>query len=884
MNKKLQNGLTITALMAMAMGVGIPVSTVLAASATTTAPVSTYGISYEGHVQNIGWQKPAVTTTGDQTDINSVKEAGTDGQWLRVEALKISGTNLPAGASITYKAHVQNKGWMPAVSTTGNVAVEDAPEAGTDGLGLRVEAFKITLQGLPGYAVEYQTHVQNKGWMPAVQTVNGTDIENATEAGTDGLGLRMEAVRIELVKTATEKAAEITAIDAVNTAVTTETAETVAAARAAVSNVLDTVENTTLTTTIDGIKVPLAVTSVSAINATQVNITFTNAVDPTSLFTDGKSGSFKSGKVLLTSIESAPVTSGALTGVLSADGKTLTVTAANPLSKRYDITVNNLLGMDGTSLNAYDNVVTFAADTTAPTIVSTTKISASTFKVTFSEPVQNLGTVSYKLADGSVTTDVNAIPSADKTEATFTVGSTVLAGKVVTATFIGVQDQAGNLLTPNPATASFAKGDKDGVAPTVSSITQTGAMTFAVKFSEEILSAPTVSIGGTAINSTKIVQDATDPTIYNVTAPAALNGVTDVAIGTVTDLSGEVASASSKVVTFVEDATAPTVVSSVVSVDATTGKEYLEFTFDKDVNLNNSHVGITSGSYTKNYVTTTLGNITAQTVDYKTVTNKKVLRVALGTLLGTANDASAANYKLNLAFTGITSDAYVAAGTTIATFTRGIDGVAANVTVLPAPADIEQGTDNNKVNVTFTGAVDGASATDVANYKVDGAVIQSVTLEPLSGTTQVAVLNLVAGSNTFTGVRNINVENVKALGSSVAMVPYSTHSVFIKENVAPTVTSAKLTATNQITLTFSEAITDGVNADFEVLVGGKSYSTSEKLSVNVAGTTTGTITLTTAADAAALTSGISIKALTTLDEADGAGNVLSVPANITVVQ
>jgi len=223
LNKKLQNGLTITASMAMAMGVGLPVSTVLAAPATTAttataAPASTYGITYEGHVQNIGWQKPARTTIGDQTDISLVQEAGTDGQWLRVEALKLSGTNLPAGASITYQAHVQNKGWMDAVTTIGNTAIESAKEAGTDGLGLRVEAFKITLQGLPGYAVKYQTHVQNKGWMDAVETENGTAITSASEAGTDGLGLRMEALRIELVKTETEKTAEIAEIDALTLA------------------------------------------------------------------------------------------------------------------------------------------------------------------------------------------------------------------------------------------------------------------------------------------------------------------------------------------------------------------------------------------------------------------------------------------------------------------------------------------------------------------------------------------------------------------------------------------------------------------------------------------------------------------------------------------
>lgn len=146
----------------------LPVTSVFA-----QMPVALYGVEYEGHVQNIGWQKP-VTAIGNQyaQDMSDVPEAGTDGKGLRVEALKITGVNLPQGASITYKAHVQNKGWLDAVTTTGNTAIDEAPEGGTDGLGLRVEAFKMTLNGMPGYSIKYQTHVQNKGWMTPVQTEN----------------------------------------------------------------------------------------------------------------------------------------------------------------------------------------------------------------------------------------------------------------------------------------------------------------------------------------------------------------------------------------------------------------------------------------------------------------------------------------------------------------------------------------------------------------------------------------------------------------------------------------------------------------------------------------------------------------------------------------
>lgn len=170
------------------------------ADTTTVVTPSIYGIVYKGHVQNIGWQNP-VTVTGDQTDITKIAEAGTNGKGLRVEAIKISGTNLPEGASITYQGHVQNIGWQTPVTVTGNKDINTVEEAGTDGKGLRVEAFKMTLNGMPGYAIKYRTHVENIGWQNAVETVNGTTIANASEAGTDGKGLRMEAIQIEIVKT-----------------------------------------------------------------------------------------------------------------------------------------------------------------------------------------------------------------------------------------------------------------------------------------------------------------------------------------------------------------------------------------------------------------------------------------------------------------------------------------------------------------------------------------------------------------------------------------------------------------------------------------------------------------------------------------------------------
>jgi len=258
MNKRFLSVITTLIFVASTL---LPTASVFAAGTppVTEAPPSTYGVTYEAHVQNIGWQNW----------VSDGQEAGTDGQSLRMEALKLTGTNLPAGASITYEAHVQNIGWQNWVS--------DGQEAGTDGQSLRMEALKITLNGLPGYEVKYEAHVQNIGWQNWVS--------DGQEAGTDGQSLRMEALKIEIVKTDAEKAAEVTAINAVTNAETTKTTADVTAATTAIQAVQDTVENSSLTARVAAINVKLEVTSVSAINATTLNVAFSGAVTDTSVIT-----------------------------------------------------------------------------------------------------------------------------------------------------------------------------------------------------------------------------------------------------------------------------------------------------------------------------------------------------------------------------------------------------------------------------------------------------------------------------------------------------------------------------------------------------------------------------------------------------------------------
>ena len=146
-----------------------------AAPGTTKNPYYARLVSYQTHVQNIGWQ----STCYDG------QNAGTTGRSLRVEAFKVKLVNPEYSGDIQVQSHVQNIGWQGWVS---NGAI-----SGTSGRSLRVEALRIKLTGemTKKYSVYYRTHCQNVGWTGWAK--------DGDPCGTSGYSYRMEAVQIKLV-------------------------------------------------------------------------------------------------------------------------------------------------------------------------------------------------------------------------------------------------------------------------------------------------------------------------------------------------------------------------------------------------------------------------------------------------------------------------------------------------------------------------------------------------------------------------------------------------------------------------------------------------------------------------------------------------------------
>jgi uncharacterized protein YjdB len=136
-------------------------------------------ISYQTHVQDVGWQD--LKYNGSMS--------GTSGRSLRLEGIKIQLNNYE-NLGVSYQTHIQNIGWE---ANTNRGWKSDGAMSGTQGLSYRLEAIQIKLTGsnAENYDIYYQVHAQNVGWMGWAK--------NGESAGTAGYGYRLEGISIKIL-------------------------------------------------------------------------------------------------------------------------------------------------------------------------------------------------------------------------------------------------------------------------------------------------------------------------------------------------------------------------------------------------------------------------------------------------------------------------------------------------------------------------------------------------------------------------------------------------------------------------------------------------------------------------------------------------------------
>lgn len=594
----------------------------------------------------------------------------------------------------------------------------------------------------------------------------------------------------------------------------------------------------------------LQVSSLKAINGKQLEVKFSHPVLESTVITGGN---LNTTNIKITSLDDQTNTTPV--AKLSKDGKTLTITATGneKFEKRYSIVIQDVTTETGEKFDKYTTTID-VKDTTRPTLVSVKYSSNGTHPTAvfeFSEPIQNSGfNFSFKRADGK---NFNGATTLDNTKVNAPAGAGADNKKLevvldavhsddrnvdIVATLNGVTDYAGNVITPNPQTYTIKYlEDKEG--PKVQNVTVKSNNTLEIKFDKALRNAPTsftLEQGSTTLTSSTIDKDSDDETLYTVTFSSGTfkNGPATLSIPAVTNVWGHSSDATTRLVNIQADTAAPVLQSS--RVQTINGVQYLVLTYNEDVETVNGKT--VTGTYLKDYVTQTATIITsaANFAKHQAVNDKsKVVRLNLSGLTektnytlelprGLVTDAwgnESAKTEVQVNLTGNVSvgkpklvaqnsgSSFTFGGTTI-TVNRDHNGI------------VQSPTTNDVLYVLFDKAVDGASALNKSNYKIEGATVKDVKIRKNASNEAIIEIEIEKDSATFTGNRQVTISGVK---SQVGVeMDSKTTTLYLTENVRPTVEKAELTGASVITLTFSENV-DNVGAnDFEVYVGGTKHS------------------------------------------------------------
>ncbi|MEK4128698.1 S-layer homology domain-containing protein [Solibacillus sp. FSL W8-0474] len=532
-----------------------------------------------------------------------------------------------------------------------------------------------------------------------------------------------------------------------------------------------------------------------------------------------------------------------LKGQLSEDKRTLTVTinATTGLEGRYRVVVDGVESATAKKLIKYDDIATLVADKTAPAVLKSENISATKAKVIFSEPIKkSYGTAIYKLANGTPVLNVKEGSLDNVTEVTFDLSAATANGRIldpgttVHVTFPTILDITNNLSSPNPLTAQITKGNKDGIVPTIANVTQLGAKKFKLTFTEEIrlpLSNELAVVQGNINNAIdKIEQDTSDAKSVIVTTKNALTG--SVTISTkpgyyITDLSGEV-NTFSTAFNFTVDTTVPTVIATNVVKDQ--GIEYLEFTFDRNIETPvGSKVSITGSYILSNLSHPIKENFIADV--QKSSKQDNVARVKLSNLLNETDLKNYTNYifSVNANFAGVRSEhGQIVNNVNNFTFTRGYDSVQTQeiLTVRSVETSTFPNLNNsipkNTMVITFNTNVDPALARNISNYSLGGIPIKSADVRV--NEQNKVYLEIQPGTIAVDYSEYLIINNLRAANSTVQMAPY-TQLVGFKENIAPTISSITANAnvntnTHTLLISFSEPVENVNNNAFNINING----------------------------------------------------------------
>lgn len=507
---------------------------------------------------------------------------------------------------------------------------------------------------------------------------------------------------------------------------------------------------------------------------------------------------------------------------VSSDNKTVVVTFAELNGAKDAVLVVEPVATkaDAKVKTARHSQTLTYTDTARPEVKGVEYVNANTAKVLFSEPIKTVGNVTGTQGAAVFTDEDNKFKEGQ--DFVLINLADVKENTEVVVTIVGATDFAGNLISPNPAKVKMKKQAIDKTAPKVTGVEAVSnnqlKVTFSKDFTATALEAKGETDKGITVNGKKVEKvemDKDNSKVAYVTANL-VDGINDFVVnaGTADSNGAKLEKNYEKqvIVTLKEDKVAPELVKhEVVTEDK---KQVLVLTYNEDVKLDPTKLP-EAGTLVKDYVTTTPNFDVTAAVDSK---NKKVVKIDLSKL-------ATGKWTVDLG-AGFTTDA-AANATKAKSLTFDVGTVKDEVKELTYSVD--DTATKNEVIITFAGQVDGASATNAANYAIEGAKVEKAVLTKNEAKEATVKLTLKANSVEATGKYAVSVNGVKDSTKSVEAKAGENANLYVEltENVAPTVEKAELKNGKELELTFSEAVKDVDAADFIVLLDGKNAAELE---------------------------------------------------------
>ena len=541
-------------------------------------------------------------------------------------------------------------------------------------------------------------------------------------------------------------------------------------------------------------------TSVSLVSSTEIKIDFNTTIDKSTVI--DSNGNLVSGTVTV-SPGSGAKSYGNLTPKLSADKKSLSLTASGEFNGTYVVTVFSKVMTEDGQVVAPASFQNDFKDTLGPTYVNT-EIADNGYisKINFSEAIDisNLAIISVNGTSNStvkarLTAASNYILSADKKSLTIDLSGTNEKALNVMVTMVGIKDIIGNTATPYQMNVIVQIDATEKPVANIISAVRESKTSMVVTFDQPMIFAGYALVDGNYLQGTidsennKVVRFALTNTSGTGTKIVAFSGYRNY------NMVNSTANNQTRAVDFTLDTTPPMLTLYEFTSEVVNGVsvQNIELIYSKRISAVNG-----SGILTA-LVQSVSGDILSKVLTYTAVANGSKL-----TLSFAGQTFESGNYTVSLPENLVMDSLDNPSQAQQIALTKQAGSSAA----LPQPVTVDQDLTNpSKIRLTFNNRLDIASAQNVSNYRVNGNIVPVSAI--ITGQTErnaVVELTFASASFTSSSLYTLTVSGVMGYnGSYGPMKEYNTLLTLV-ENSAPQVTSCKLTSTTTIQITLSEEV------------------------------------------------------------------------------